>query len=118
MAGLGVDGVLSFSNRPLRLAVWIGLASSLSALLLGVLFIVLRLTTTFAVQGWTSLIVVVLFLGGLQLMVLGVIGEYIGRIFDEVRARPLYLVDRTIGGAVEPRSDVRPSALPPSGEHQ
>lgn len=98
LLGLATDGVLSLSKAPLRLATYMGFAVSIASFLLGVIFAIQQLTgTSRAARGWASTIVVVLFLGGVQLICLGVIGEFIGRIYDEVKQRPLYVVARTTG---------------------
>jgi polyisoprenyl-phosphate glycosyltransferase len=98
MVGLGVDGILSLSKAPLRIAMYLGFFASAISFLLLVAFIIERLfgsgQTT---RGWASTIVVILFLGGIQLICLGVIGEFIGRIYDEVKQRPLYVVGRSTG---------------------
>ncbi|MFD1677206.1 glycosyltransferase family 2 protein [Alicyclobacillus fodiniaquatilis] len=92
MVRFAVDGVTSFSHRPLQWASKLGFSSSILGFV-GILAILyMKLFTHSVVRGWTSLMVVVLFLGGVQLLVLGILGEYIGRIYDEVRARPLYFV--------------------------
>ena len=93
---LALDGITSFSTVPIKLVAWIGFA--LVVVCLGVLVWVLytRLFTNDAPQGWTSLLVVVLLLGGVQLLSLGVIGEYVARIFDEAKQRPLYFVAETV----------------------
>jgi dolichol-phosphate mannosyltransferase len=90
MIRFATDGLLSFSYAPLRLATWIGFtAAGLS--LCYVLYAVLAWAFGWGVvRGWTSLVVAVLFVGGVQLLSLGIIGEYIGRIYDEVKGRPLY----------------------------
>jgi dolichol-phosphate mannosyltransferase len=91
------DGILSFSLIPLRLAVYMGFAASALALL-GILYaLLLRLFTDVWVTGWTLLFIAVLFLGGVQLVFLGVIGEYLGRVYGEVKQRPLYLAKERLG---------------------
>ncbi len=92
-----VDGVLSFSKLPLRLAAFTGFLISFVSIAYGVYLLLTYFFLGSLPRGYTSLILVVLALGGLQLCVLGVIGEYVGRIFDEAKARPLYVVDETIG---------------------
>jgi len=93
MVKFAIDGITSFSGRPLRLASHIGLFLAMisMAAMLGLIAYKL-LGGTGLVQGWTSLIVVVLFLGGVQLLAIGVAGEYIGRIYEQVQGRPFYLV--------------------------
>ncbi len=99
MIALAVDGVLSFSARPLRLATWMGLLVSCLAMY-GVLYaLCVRLFTHTWVSGWAFLAICVLFLGGVQLACLGIMGEYLGRVYAEVKRRPLYLVDRLVGTA-------------------
>ncbi len=91
------DGILSFSLVPLRLAIYMGFAASGLALA-GILYaLLLRLFTDVWVTGWTLLFIAVLFLGGVQLVFLGVIGEYLGRVYGEVKQRPLYLVKERHG---------------------
>jgi len=98
LVGLATDGVLSLSKAPLRLATYMGFIVSGASFVLGVFFAIQQLTgTAHAARGWASTIVVVLFLGGVQLICIGVIGEFIGRIYDEVKQRPLYVVDRRTG---------------------
>jgi len=95
---LAVDGALSFSVRPLQLMSQFGLIVTFIALLAG-LWIVAEKVTGFGpdVPGWTSAIVAVLFMGGVQLVSIGVLGAYIGRIFYETKRRPLYFVSEEIG---------------------
>jgi dolichol-phosphate mannosyltransferase len=92
MVEFATDGILSFSTAPLKIATWAGfLASGFSVI--GIIYaLVLRLFTDIWVPGWTALFISILFLGGLQLISLGIIGEYVGRIYGETKRRPLYLV--------------------------
>lgn len=94
---LALDGFIGFSYRPLQLASLFGAAVSVVALLLAVLLIVLKVVHGIPLVGWTSLIVAVLFLGGVQLICVGILGEYVGRIYDEVRQRPPYVVANVLG---------------------
>ncbi|HYP52442.1 MAG TPA: glycosyltransferase family 2 protein [Pyrinomonadaceae bacterium] len=99
MLRFAADGVLSFSFAPLRLATWTGFFA-LAVAFAGILYaVVLRLffDPTQWVRGWASIFVAVLFLGGVQLVSLGIIGEYIGRIYGEVKHRPLYFVRERLG---------------------
>jgi dolichol-phosphate mannosyltransferase len=97
MLRFAADGLLSFSLVPLRLGVYLGLIAS-SLALLGILYsLVLRFFTDVWVPGWTLLFIAVLFLGGVQLLFLGIIGEYLGRVYWEVKRRPLYLVKERLG---------------------
>ena len=99
MVRFALDGVTSFSVQPLRVATWAGFAVSALALA-GVGYALgLRLFTSTWVPGWTAMMIAVLFLGGVQLLSLGVIGEYVGRIYGEAKRRPLYLVAERHGFA-------------------
>jgi polyisoprenyl-phosphate glycosyltransferase len=91
MLRFATDGVLSFSAAPLRLALRLGLLMSMVSFAYGVIAVFLKVTGAFTVPGWTSLVVVTAFLGGIQLVVLGIMGEYVARIHEEVKGRPLYL---------------------------
>jgi glycosyltransferase involved in cell wall biosynthesis len=88
-----IDGITSFSGAPLKAATYVGLLTALFAFLFGIWVLVKALWFGDAVRGYPSLMVVVLFLGGVQLMALGVIGEYLGRLYVESKQRPLYLID-------------------------
>ncbi len=89
MLRFGLDGIVSFSVKPLRIAFYTGVMVSIAALLYAIYAIVQHLLGS-TVEGWTSILVSVLFIGGVTLLSLGVIGEYIARIFNEVRRRPMY----------------------------
>ncbi|MBW6466525.1 MAG: glycosyltransferase family 2 protein [Brevefilum sp.] len=100
MIKLALNAVTSFSYFPLQLATYMGfIAAGLSVLAIPII-VVLRLTTGTALFGQATTLIIVLFLGGLQLISLGVIGEYIGRIYDEAKGRPLYIVSEAPEDAV------------------
>lgn len=103
LLAFSIVGIVSFSKVPLRLATLTGLAVSLLAMVYAVWLLFAYLTRGDFPPGFASLILVTLLLGGLQLMFLGVIGEYLGSVFDEVKGRPLYIVDRIVSGPRTPR---------------
>jgi dolichol-phosphate mannosyltransferase len=92
LMGLAADGLVSFSSRPLRLVTYAGLFAALFATLLTVWVIVDAVSARTAPRGWASLIVIVLFMGAIQLLALGTLGEYIRLIFLESKERPAYIV--------------------------
>jgi len=96
MLKFALDGVTSFSSFPLQIASYMGVAAALLSFLAIFYAVYLKLTDR-TIQGWTSLIIVVLFMGGAQLLSLGIIGEYLGRVYDESRRRPLYFISRALG---------------------
>lgn len=97
MFRFATDGILSFSSVPLRISVGLGLLSAALALL-GILYaLVLRIFTQIWVEGWTALMIAVLFIGGVQLISVGILGAYVGRIYNEIKGRPLYVVQERIG---------------------
>lgn len=92
MVKFALTAISSFSTSPLKIASWVGFASS-GAAVLGMLYVLgLRMFTSTWVEGWTALMLAVLFIGGIQLLVLGIMGEYIGRIYGEAKRRPLFLI--------------------------
>jgi dolichol-phosphate mannosyltransferase len=91
LARLAVDGLVSFSFLPLRIASSIGFVASVTSILAGIYYLVLRLSGSQEPAGFAAIIVAVLFLGGVQLITIGIMGEYVGRIFDEVKERPVYI---------------------------
>ena len=93
MARFALNGIISFSFVPLQIGFMVSLVSFIY---LGYA-VWLKLFTDRVVQGWASVIVAVLFIGGVQLISLGIIGEYIWRIYEEVKQRPLYLIDEVAG---------------------
>ena len=88
-----IEGITSFSIRPLKVATYIGAMIALGAFLFGLFLIIETLRHGNPVPGYPSLMVVVLFMGGVQLIALGIIGEYLGRMFDETKRRPLYFLN-------------------------
>jgi polyisoprenyl-phosphate glycosyltransferase len=103
---LALDGLISFSLAPLRLTLAAGFAIAIFAFVIGLFAIVTRLAGVYSLPGWASILVVVSLIGGVQLVLMGVLGLYVGRMYNEVKARPLYILD-------DPRSDVpvrRPTA--------
>ena len=89
-----LEGITSFSAVPLKVASYIGLMTAIGAFAFGTFVVVKALLYGDAVQGWPTLAALVLFLGGVQLMAIGIVGEYLARMFTEVKQRPLYFVQR------------------------
>jgi dolichol-phosphate mannosyltransferase len=96
MIGLAIDAITSFSTIPLRLVTYLGFLVTLSSFVYGIYVLWIRLFTSAAVPGWASIIMMLLILSGAQLIGLGIIGEYIGRIYEESKQRPLYIVERVL----------------------
>jgi dolichol-phosphate mannosyltransferase len=94
---LAIDTIASSSYVPIRLASGLGLLISLLSFLYGALVVLLALVRGVAVQGWPTMMAAIAFLAGLQLLVAGVMGEYLWRVLYESRGRPLYVVDETRG---------------------
>ena len=90
---LAIEGITSFSTAPLRLATWIGLSASLLAFAYGIWVLAKAMLYGDPVRGYPTLMLVILFLGGVQLLALGVIGEYLGRSYAESKQRPLYFIE-------------------------
>lgn len=112
MIRFALDGIFSFSILPLRLATWIGFAASgLSILGIVIVFLDKYFAVPGMVKGWSSTVVVVLFIGGVQLICLGLIGEYVGRIYGESKRRPLYVVRERMG--FDTQSQVSPRTTRP-----
>ncbi|MEZ5503558.1 MAG: glycosyltransferase family 2 protein [Halioglobus sp.] len=96
------DGIFSFSHVPLMLSTYLGFFISLISFLLGIWFVVAKLLGLLPdVPGWSSIAVFILFIGGVQLLSVGVLGQYIGRIYDEVKKRPPYIIRRALGVEVQ-----------------
>ena len=93
MLRLAFDGITAFSDKPLKMASAIGIISAILSLLAIVYALISHFIFDSAVSGWTSLIISVLFIGGVQLITIGIIGEYIARINNDVRNRPLYIIE-------------------------
>jgi dolichol-phosphate mannosyltransferase len=93
-----VDGLFSFSKLPLRVVTFSGVFISLIGFSLALFFVIRRLMgVEIAQTGFTTLVTLMLFLGGVQLVGIGLLGEYLGRVYDEVKRRPNYIVKRTVG---------------------
>jgi glycosyltransferase involved in cell wall biosynthesis len=92
LSALAVSGITAFSNKPLRFASWVGTMVALSAFFYGLWVLIRTLIFGDPVTGYPSLMLVILFLGGIQLTTIGILGEYVGRIFTEVKNRPSYII--------------------------
>ena len=109
MVRFALDGIFSFSILPLRLATWTGFAASAVAIV-GIIIVLLErfFQVPGLVKGWSSAVIAELFIGGVQLICIGIIGEYVGRIYGESKRRPLYIVRERMG--FESRNPVAASA--------
>jgi polyisoprenyl-phosphate glycosyltransferase len=107
MSSLAANALTSFSSAPLRVALHLGFAVSVFSFTAGIAAVVANFAGAFTVPGWTSLVFVTAFLGGVQLFILGVVGVYLGRVYEEVKRRPLYVVRETHGFKAEPPAESR-----------
>jgi glycosyltransferase involved in cell wall biosynthesis len=112
---LAIDGLVSFSNAPLRVALVAGFVFSSLSFLVGVFAIVAKLSGAFVVPGWASLLVAISFLGGIQLTLMGMLGLYVGRIYEEVKARPIYILREDDASVAEVRGFVPDQSSLPAG---
>ncbi len=106
-----LEGITSFSTAPLRAATYLGLVTALVAFVYAVWIVLKALWWGDAVAGWPTMMAVILFLGGVQLIALGLIGEYLGRLYEESKQRPLYLVD-----SWQPAAGVSSASIPGEGD--
>ncbi len=97
MLRLALDGILSFSVLPLRVIGLLGAATALFGVLFGIFALVAHVAGRVEASGWTSIVVLILIFGGVQLLSLGVVSEYVGRTYEEVKRRPRYVIDRMQG---------------------
>ena len=111
MIKFAMDGIASFSTAPLKLATWLGYASSFLAFLYLISVFVQKYILQNTVQGWATIMVAIMFLGGVQLICLGILGEYLGRVFNEVKPRPMYILEELIG---QRPGDTNPVLVPVS----
>jgi glycosyltransferase involved in cell wall biosynthesis len=86
-----VDGIIGYSTAPLRLATYLGGFTALGALIYLLVVIIQKLTAGIDVPGYATIIVLILFLGSMQLICIGIIGEYVGRTFEQSKNRPIYI---------------------------
>ncbi len=107
---IGINGVVGFSKYLLTLSSQLGFLAAGTAFLIALVFLVMKLLGFPFPTGTPTLVILIMFLGGVQLISIGILGEYIGRIYDEVRERPKFIVDRAVGFAAE-----RPAGAPAGG---
>ena len=96
MIALALNGITSCSIRPLRLILAIGFLIAFASFVMGIVAIAMALGLYYTVPGWASTVVPMYFLGGIQLFVLGLIGEYVGKIYLETKGRPRFIIDKTV----------------------
>ena len=108
LLNLAIEGITSFTITPLKIATLMGLSVAFISLVYAVFVIWKTLVYGDPARGYPSIMVTILFLGGVQLTAIGVLGEYIGRIFNEVKKRPLYLINRLQESALQPSPDPEP----------
>lgn len=97
LVGLALDGMISFSYFPLRLGTLLGFIVSALSIVIGAYYLIRALTTGIGLPGFATIVILVSFLGGVQLLTLGIIGEYLGHTLEEVKHRPAHIVRRTFG---------------------
>ena len=115
MMRLAISAITGFSYVPLQLATYVGFALALISLIAILLTVILRLSGSNFFLGQATTLVSVLFLGGVQLIFLGIIGEYLGRIYDEVKNRPLYIVSHAYGFIPDESANLPRSIIFPEG---
>jgi len=95
MLNLAIDGITSFSIRPLKLGIYLGLSLSIFSAFYALYALIMSFFTSETIKGWTSILLSVLFIGGVNMILLGIIGEYIGKLFIQSKKRPYFLIKKT-----------------------
>ncbi|EQA38461.1 glycosyltransferase, group 2 family protein [Leptospira inadai serovar Lyme str. 10] len=103
MLKFALDGITSFSSAPLKLSSYLGFSAAFAGALYTIYILYLKLFTNNTIQGWTSVMIVVLILGGIQLLALGMIGEYLSRVNDQSKNRPLYVIEKIYSTDTAPK---------------
>jgi glycosyltransferase involved in cell wall biosynthesis len=106
LVGLAADGIFTFSEIPLKISTFVGLSISIASFLIGFALLIWRLVSGAVLPGFATISIGLFFLGGVQLLCLGILGEYIGRIHSEVKMRPSFVVDTVLGLDLECKRDV------------
>ncbi len=114
MLRFAIDGITSFSVVPLRIATYMGVAAGMVALIGGLWALYVKVFAYGVVPGWTTIMILVAMGSSAQLLMTGILGEYVGRIYEEVKRRPLYIVSEEIN--FRPEREAPPSVRPPHGE--
>jgi polyisoprenyl-phosphate glycosyltransferase len=112
MLSFAFDGITSFSTLPLRMATWLGALAALLAMGLGAWAFWVKIEGSSAVPGWTTIMILVALGSSMQLLVIGILGAYVGRIYEEVQRRPLYTVAREMNLGSDPAARVQERAIP------
>lgn len=97
LTNYAIDGIIGFSTRPLRLATYLGTLTAIAAMIYLLIVVLQKLIVGIDVPGYATIIVLILLLGGMQLFCIGIIGEYVGRTFEQSKNRPIYLTKETLG---------------------
>ncbi len=105
---LGLDGIFSMSHLPLKLATYAGIFIAIPSFILAAIVVGIKLFTDNATPGWASNLASNFFIGGVQLIFLGIIGEYLSRIYDEVKGRPYYIISEIIGNDDQESNEPKP----------
>jgi polyisoprenyl-phosphate glycosyltransferase len=115
MLQFAIDGITSFSVLPLRAATWLGVLAGMAAVGIGIWAVVAKLFGTGTVAGWTTIMFAVALGSSAQLLMTGVLGEYVGRIYEEIKRRPLYIVESEVNFVTkrDPLVEGQPSNHPP-----
>jgi dolichol-phosphate mannosyltransferase len=95
MLNLAIDGITSFSIRPLKLGIYLGLSLSIFSAFYAFYALIMSFFSSETIKGWTSILLSVLFIGGVNMILLGIIGEYIGKLFIQSKKRPYFLIKKT-----------------------
>lgn len=112
MLNLAMDGITSFSIKPLRLTSFLGAIISLLGFIYAVYALYMRLFTTKTIEGWTSLLISVLLVGGIQLLSIGILGEYVGKTFMETKGRPYYIIRESRLPSLGAEPELKPGQHP------
>jgi dolichol-phosphate mannosyltransferase len=106
MVRFALDGITSFSILPLRFSTYLGMVMSVASIGVVVWALLAKYVFQRVVQGWTTIVIIVAFLASVQLLMIGILGEYVGRIYEEVKRRPLYIVGETVNMPPRPEGDL------------